>query len=111
MNTDACSGGFGLLVEGNDVSKGVASIECLVPLIANIIQAVVSLGAVALFIMLLVGGFNFLFSSGDQKKLEAAKGTVTQAIVGIVIMSVAFLIIKTIEVFTGVPITELTIPN
>src|SRR3989344_5886494 len=106
MNADACSKGFG--ITGAD---GVASIECLVPLITSAITAVVSLGAVALFIMLLVGGFNFLFSSGDQKKLEAARGTVTQAIMGIVVMSVAYLVIKTISVFTGVDVTELTFPQ
>lgn len=105
MNTDPCAN---LSVEG---AEGVASIQCVVPLIANIIRAVVSLGAVALFVMLLVGGFNFLFSGGEQKKLEAARGTVTQAIVGIVIMSVAYLIIKTIELFTGVNITTLQFPN
>lgn len=90
---------------------GVATIQCLVPLIANVIQAVVSLGAVALFIMLLVGGFNFLFSAGDQKKLETARGTVTQAITGIIIMSIAYLIIRTIELFTGVHITTLQFPD
>lgn len=104
MNTDSCSNVF-------TEAAGVASIQCLVPLITSIITAVVSLGAVALFIMLLVGGFNFLFSSGDQKKLEAARGTVTQAIVGIVVMSVAYLVIKTISVFTGVDVTEFTIPK
>ena len=90
---------------------GVVQITCIVPLIANVIRAVVSLGAVALFVMLLAGGFNFLFSGGEQKKLEAARGTVTQAIIGIVIMSVAYLIIKTIELFTGVNITTLEFPN
>lgn len=104
MNTDACSNLF-------DEAAGVASIQCLVPLITNVIQAVVSFGAVAFFIMLLVGGFNFLFASGDQKKLEAAKGSVTQAIIGIVIMSIAYLVVKTISVFTGVDVTEITIPQ
>ena len=104
MNTDACSQGYGIAD-----AQGVASIQCLVPLITNVIRAVISLGAVALFIMLLVGGFNFLFSGGDQKKLEAARGTVTQAIVGIVIMSLAYLIILTIETFTGVKVTDFTV--
>jgi len=105
MNTDECSKGFGI---GDAVD--VASIQCLVPLFANVVKVVVSLGAVALFIMLLVGGFNFLFSAGDQKKLETAKGTVTQAVVGLVIMSVAYLILKTIEVFTGVNVTTFSLP-
>lgn len=103
MDADACSNISG--------AEGVASIQCIIPLIENIIKTVVSLGAVALFIMLLVGGFNFLFSAGDQKKLEAARGTVTQAIVGIVIMSIAFLIIQTIQIFTGVNITILQFPE
>jgi hypothetical protein len=72
---------------------------------------VVSLGAVGLFVMLLVGGFNFLFAAGDQKKLESARGTLTQAIVGIVIMTVAFLILRTIEIFTGVNVTTLQFPD
>lgn len=90
---------------------GVVQITCIIPLVANVIRAVVALGAVALFVMLLAGGFNFLFSAGDQKKLEAARGTVTQAIVGIIIMSVAFLIIKTIQLFTGVDISTLQFPT
>lgn len=98
MNSDACSKIAG--------AEGVASLTCIVPLITNVIQAVVALGAVALFVMLLVGGFNFLFSAGDQKKLEAARGAVTQAIVGIIIMSLAYLIILTIETFTGVKVTD-----
>lgn len=89
---------------------GVAQITCIIPLVANVIRAVVALGAVALFVMLLAGGFNFLFSSGDQKKLEAARGTVTQAIVGIIIMSVAFLILRTIQLFTGVDVSTLQFP-
>lgn len=90
---------------------GVAQIQCVVPLVANLIKVVTSLGAVALFVMLLVGGFNFLFSAGDQKKLESARGTVTQAIVGIVVMSVAYLIILTISKFTGVDLSTLQFPD
>lgn len=83
-------------------AQNVATIKCLESLFTNVVQAVVALAGVALFIMLLVGGFNFLFSGGDQKKLEAAKGTVTNAIIGIVIIVSAFLILKTITAFTGV---------
>jgi NADH:ubiquinone oxidoreductase subunit 6 (subunit J) len=105
LNTDQCAN------TGNTNAAGVASIQCLVPLFANVVRAVVMLGAVALFIMLLVGGFNFLFSAGDQKKLEAARGTVTQAIVGLVIMSLAYLIIQTIGSFTGVDLKSFSIPT
>jgi hypothetical protein len=98
-------------VDTSGAAAGVAQITCIVPLISNVIRVVVSLGAVGLFVMLLVGGFNFLFAAGDQKKLESARGTLTQAIVGIVIMTVAFLILRTIEIFTGVNVTTLQFPD
>lgn len=99
MNADSC------------VVEGAATISCIVPLFESVIKAVVSFGAVALFIMLLVGGFKFLTSGGDPKKLESARGTITQAVVGIAIMSIAYLIIYTIEVFTGVTVTTFTLPS
>jgi len=91
--------------------EGVATIQCLAPLFANLIKTVVAFGAVALFMMLVVGGFKLLSSGGDPKKLQEAQGSVTQAIIGIAIMSVAYLIILTIEQFTGVGITDFTFPE
>lgn len=82
-------------------AEKVATIRCLEPLFQNVVAAVMALSGVALFIMLLVGGFNFLFSAGDQKKLEAARGTLTNAIIGLVVIVLAFLILKTIADFTG----------
>ena len=88
----------------------VATIQCLEDLFVSLVKAVTAFGGVALFLMLLVGGFNFLFSGGDPKKLEQARGTITQAIVGIVIMSLAYLILLTIQTFTGVQVTEFSVP-
>jgi hypothetical protein len=80
----------------------VASIGCLEPLLKNVIYSLVTLAGLALFLMLLIGGFNYLLAGGDQKKLEKAKGTLTAAVIGLVIIVLAFLIIKTISVITGV---------
>lgn len=82
-------------------AEGVATIQCIVPMVERVIQGVLALSGVALFVMLVIGGYNFLLSGGDQKKLEMAKGTITGALLGLVVMVVAFLIIKTIANFTG----------
>lgn len=87
-------------------AEEVATVRCILPLFTNLIQGVLALSGVALFVMLLVGGFNFLLSGGDQKKLEAAKGTLTGAIIGLVVIVAAYLIIKTVEVTTGAPVTK-----
>lgn len=90
----------------------VATIQCLVPLFGNLVQGVLVLSGVALFVMLVVGGYNFLLSGGDQKKLEMAKGTLTNAVIGLVVIVAAYLIIKTVSVFTGVTtVTQFTIPK
>lgn len=82
-------------------AEEVATIRCIVPLFTNLVQGVLALSGVALFVMLVVGGFNFLLSGGDPKKLEAARGTLTSAITGIVVILAAYLIIKTVQVFTS----------
>lgn len=84
---------------------GVATIGSLASIFSNIMQAVVALSGVVLFIMLVIGGFNFLLSGGDQKKLEKAKGTVSNAIIGLVVLVCAYLILLIIKTFTGVDVT------
>ncbi len=103
MQVFAASPWTGCLENGD-----VATIKCIVPLFSNLVQGVLALSGVALFVMLLVGGFNFLLSGGDQKKLETAKGTLTNAVIGLIVIVCAYLIIKTVQVFTNssIPVTQ-----
>lgn len=82
--------------------KDVATIQSAETLFSNLVTAIVSIAGIALFVMLLVGGFKFLFSAGDQKQLEEARGTITNAIMGLVVIVTAYLILRTIATFTGV---------
>ena len=89
----------------------VATIKSLETLLSNVIRAIVALSGVALFVMLLVGGFNFLFSGGDQKKLDSARATITHAVMGLVIIVSAYLLLRTVSIFTGVDVTNFVIPT
>jgi hypothetical protein len=93
----------GCLNNGVANADGVASIKCFEPLFHNLVAAVLFLSGVALFLLLIVGGFNFMLAGGDPKKMEKAKGTLTGALTGIIILTVAFLILTLISQFTGVP--------
>jgi len=92
-----------------DSTADVATIGSLVSVFTNIVQAVTALAGVILFIMLIIGGASFLFSGGDQKKLEKAKGTVTNAIIGLIVLICAYLILLLIKSFTGVDVTTFKI--
>ncbi len=91
---------------GDCVVGDAATFQCLEPIFANIVSAILSLAGVGLFIMLLVGGFGFLFSGGDPKKLEQSRGTLSNAVMGLVVIVAAYLILRIISAFTG--ITTLT---
>lgn len=82
-------------------NTGVATIGSLEGLFVNFVKTIISLSAVALFLMFIVGGFSFMFSGGDQKKLEQARGTLTNAIIGLVVIVSAYLILRIIGTFTG----------
>ena len=93
------------LQPGGDGTTDVATIGSLVSLITNAINAIVMLSGVVLFVMLLVGGMSFLLSGGDQKKLEKAKGTLTGAFAGLLVLVGSYLILKLIQTITGVNVT------
>lgn len=83
----------------------VATIGSLTTLVSNIIRAVIMFSGVVLFVMLLSGGISFLFSGGDQKKLEKAKGTITNAFIGLIVLVGSYLILKLIQTITDVDVT------
>jgi hypothetical protein len=97
---------------GDCVVNDAATFKCLEPIFTNLVGAILSLSGVALFVMFLVGGFGFLFSGGDPKKLEQSRGTLSNAVIGLVVIVAAYLILRIISSFTGVTsITTFEIPT
>ncbi len=83
----------------------VATINGFECLFQNIISVVFSLASLAFFIMFIVGGFKYLTSGGDSKKIAAASSTLTYAVIGVVGIIVSWLVILFIKQFTGVEVT------
>jgi len=86
-----------------------ATIGDLQAVFSNVVGFALGFGGIILFIMLLMGGFKYITAGGDPKAIEGAKKTITYAIFGIVLLALAFLIIRLIEQITGVPVTQFTI--
>lgn len=83
------------------VVNEVATIQCLPAVFTLIIRAALSLaGAVALF-MIIYSGIRLVTSAGDPKGVQAARGTLTWAIVGLVVVLLSFFIINIIAYITG----------
>ena len=90
-------------------TSDVAKLSDLEGVFGNVVGAVLGLGGIALFIMLLSGGFKYITAGGDPKGLEGAKKTLTYAIGGMVLLALAFLILQFIYKFTGVDVTKFRI--
>lgn len=89
---------------------GVATIQGFECLFYNIIQVVVVFAGLAFFIMFIIGGFNYLFSSNDEKKVAAAASTLTMAIFGLIGIIASSFILRFINNFTGVNVVDFIIP-
>jgi len=98
--------GFGG-VDATDVPT-IKGFECL---FFNILQVIVYFAGVAFLFMFITGGFNYLFSSGDSKKVTQASSTLTMAVFGLVGIIASWLILRLIVNFTGVNVIDFVIPE
>lgn len=90
-------------------AEDVATIKCFEAIFSNVVFSIAGIAAIVFFIMLVVGGFRYLTSVGNPKTTEAAKGTITAAFLGIILLIVGYLILKLLSAFTGLTLTGFTI--
>lgn len=85
---------------------GVSFFQSLLP---RIVTLGLIIGVLIFFFTLIMGAIQWISSGGDKQSLEAARGKISNALIGLVILFAAFAIIKLIERFFGIPILTLDI--
>jgi len=101
-----------LLAQGwsNPSGNNPAQLSDLEVVFASVVKYALGFAAIALFVMFTVGGFKYITAGSDPKAMEAAKKTLTYAIGGVVLLALAFLILKLLSVITNIPdLTTFTI--
>jgi hypothetical protein len=88
----------------------IATMACVDDIVMVILNIIVRLAGIAAFIMLIVGGFQYMTAGGDPKRTQAAGSTITYAIFGLVAVIAAWFIMVFIEKFTGIPVTKFELP-
>ena len=82
--------------------NGVATLDCIFPIIGNLITWAIGLaGTIALF-MIIFAGYQLLFSGGDAKAIDGARKTLTFAVLGLILIFLSFMVISIIGSVTGV---------
>jgi len=106
------TGWGGVCVGSTENSRDVATIQGLECLVANVFTVVITIIGLAGFIMFIIGGITWMISGGDSSKVQSARGSMTYAVVGIVVTLSAFIILNLISSFTGISlITQFRIPE
>lgn len=83
-------------------------IECI---FKNILLIIIPFAGLAAFVVLIVGGFQYLTSAGDPKQLQKASGTITAAIIGIIVILVVWFIFRLLNAITGLDLLKFQIPS
>ena len=61
--------------------------------VGNIIRAILSLVGALFFLMFLWGGTRYLTAGGDSEKVKNAKTTLTNAVIGLIIIALSYVIV------------------
>lgn len=73
-------------------------------LMSNIVQIVFFIAGLAFFISLVLGGIQWMSAGGDQKAMASARGRITSAVIGLIIVVAAYAITRIIGQVFGINI-------
>lgn len=68
------------------------------------IDVMLFVAAFLAFAYIFYGGWKWLTSEGDKKKIEEARNTIVFSLIGLIVMALAYLIISVVGAFFGVKI-------
>jgi len=102
-----------LAVDNDIVPNTIKPINDIVGIIRAVIQFILVVAFVLAFVMLLIGGIRWITAGGDEKGVAGARNMITAALIGLVIVLVAYAIILLVETFFNVKIISggVSIPN
>lgn len=72
-------------------------------LFSTALKFVFPAAGILLLFYLVIGGFSLMSSAGDPKAAQAAKGRITSALIGFVIVFAAYWIVQIVGIILGLP--------
>lgn len=86
-------------------SVQIDSVNKVWVIVMNIVQWLIIAGGYVSLYFIIWGGFKYITSAGDPQKVTGAKGAITNAVIGLVIVLASVAIVRTIQASIGGVIT------
>jgi uncharacterized membrane protein HdeD (DUF308 family) len=97
---------------GKEVTKGgFFGFTCIWNLVSNAISIAYILAAIVFFIFLVLGGMEWLTSSGDKGRVEIAQKRISNALIGLTIIAASYAVFTLVLYFFGIDLSALCTDN
>jgi hypothetical protein len=94
-----------------DATLEIATLQGFECIFANILGIIVPIAGLASFVILIIGGFQYLTSAGDPKQTQKASSIITGAIIGLAVTMGVWFIFRLIKDITGIDLFWFKVPS
>jgi len=98
-------------IHGTPFQTKVATLQGMECLFYNVLQVVTFFAGLVFFFMFINGAFKYMFAGGDQKKLAGANAAITMSFYSLIGLIVSVLVLRMLQKFTGINLTDFSIPG
>lgn len=78
--------------------------------ISNALVIALALGILVVLVMLILGAFEWITSGGDKEAVGKARSRILNALIGLVVLAIAYALARLAAQFVGFDIGNITIP-
>ena len=94
MNKHLLAQSFTINGTNSTITGPLTNINNLGDVVNKILPFTIAFGGIALFLILIWGGYDFLISQGNPEKVKAGKAKITAAIIGFILLVSSYLITR-----------------
>jgi hypothetical protein len=91
-------------------AQGIDPQTRLGTIISNVLTIVFSVAALMVLIMLIIGAFNWITSGGEKEKIGKARDRIINALIGLALLALAFLIVRVVGTLLNIDLLNLALP-
>lgn len=70
--------------------------------LASVINALLLFAGAVAVLFLIIGGFRYVVSTGNEQQVDAARKTILYAVLGLIVIFIAFVLTRLIQDYLGV---------